>query len=216
MTTYNFTVDSQFLISGTDASGTFSNKSYPTISGLVGDDFVFTFFQSETYAFSIEGTDFENKYDTSAYQTGTIDTFSPTTSQNYLYYNTVDFETYGNIIVGAVATTTTTTTTAGPGTTTTTTTTTTLAPVVYNVTVAQADGGNKYFINGSQGGTITFEAGKTYRFDQSNYTNTNHPLRFSTTSDGTHAGGLVYTSGVVINGVPGQAGSYTQITIPSG
>jgi hypothetical protein len=214
MTTYNFTVNSQFLISGTDASGTFTNKSYPTMSGLVGDTFRFLFLQSDTYAFSIENTDFENKYDTSAYQTGTYDSFVPSGAATYLYYNPVDFETYGDIIVGAVAATTTTTTTAGPGTT--TTTTTTLAPVVYNVTVAQADGSNKYFINGSQGGTITFEAGKTYRFDQSDMSNINHPLRFSTISNGTHAGGSVYTSGVVISGVPGQAGSYSQITIPSG
>ena len=37
MTTYNFTVDAQFLISGIDASGAFSNESYPTISGSLGD-----------------------------------------------------------------------------------------------------------------------------------------------------------------------------------
>ena len=109
MSTYNFTVDQQFLISGTDASGTFSNESYPTISGSLGDVFSFTFLQSEDYAFSIEDTDFENKYDTSAGLTGTTENFTPSTTGTFLYTNPVDFETYGNIIVGTTATTTTTT-----------------------------------------------------------------------------------------------------------
>ena len=109
MNTYNLTIDSQFLISGTDASGTFSNESYPTISGSLGDVFSFTFLQSEDYAFSIEDTDFENKYDTSAGLTGTVENFIPSTTGTFLYTNPVDFETYGNIIVGTTATTTTTT-----------------------------------------------------------------------------------------------------------
>ena len=134
MSTYNFTIDTQFLISGTDASGTFSNESYPTISGSLGDVFSFTFFQSEAYAFSIEDTDFENKYDTSDGLTGTTDNFTPSTTGTFLYSNPVDFEQYGNIIVGAETTTTTTTTTTTAttttdGPTTTTTTTTTIPPI---------------------------------------------------------------------------------------
>ena len=38
-----------------------------------------------------------------------------------------------------------------------------------------------------------------------------HPLRFSTTSNGTHGGGSAYTTGVTVNGTPGSSGSYTQI-----
>lgn len=123
MNTYFFTVDSQFLISGTDASGAFSNESYPTISGFIGDNFSFTFFQDETYAFSIEETDFQNKYDTSFDLNGTTEVWTPTTTGVYQYANPIDFESFGNIIIeqSPQTTTTTTTTTTTPEPTTTTT-----------------------------------------------------------------------------------------------
>ena len=40
-----------------------------------------------------------------------------------------------------------------------------------------------------------------------------HPLKFSTTSDGTHGSGAEYTTGVTYNGTPGSAGAYTQIVV---
>ena len=75
---------------------------------------------------------------------------------------------------------------------------------------------NKYAIDGSTATadvTLTLAEGGTYRFDQSDSSNNAHPLRFSTTANGTHSGGSEYTTGVTTNGTPGQAGAYTQITV---
>ena len=46
--------------------------------------------------------------------------------------------------------------------------------------------------------------------------NGGHPLKLSTTSDGTHNSGSEYTTGVTTNGTPGSSGAYTQITVASG
>ena len=84
------------------------------------------------------------------------------------------------------------------------------------ITVANPGSGNKYYIdNGSPAPTISITEGTTYRFDQSDSSNNNHPLRFSTTSGGTHGGGSEYTTGVTTNGTPGNVGAYTQISVAS-
>ena len=51
---------------------------------------------------------------------------------------------------------------------------------------------NCNIIDGDQNKSLTLKIGTTYEFDHS----TSHPLRFSTTSDGTHGGGAEYTTGV--------------------
>jgi len=85
----------------------------------------------------------------------------------------------------------------------------------FTVTVVSTGSGNKYFIDGVQQATLELVEGATFRLDQSDSSNVNHPLRFSTTSNGTHAGGSEYTTGVTTNGTPGSSGAYTQIQVAS-
>ena len=86
----------------------------------------------------------------------------------------------------------------------------------YTVTVASYLGSNYFYIDGSRAAALTVTEGQTYKFDQSDSSNSGHPLRLSTTSNGTHGGGSEYTTGVTTNGSPGNAGAYTQIEVASG
>tara|TARA_R110001599_G_scaffold350580_1_gene580901 strand:+ start:447 stop:1319 length:873 start_codon:yes stop_codon:yes gene_type:complete len=86
----------------------------------------------------------------------------------------------------------------------------------FTVTVAaKTGGGNAFYINGVEAPTLTLVKSGTYRFDTSNSTTATHPFRFSTTSDGTHGGGSIYSDGVTIVGTQGESGSYIEITVAS-
>tara|TARA_B100000963_G_scaffold137118_2_gene119342 strand:- start:6222 stop:8186 length:1965 start_codon:yes stop_codon:yes gene_type:complete len=81
------------------------------------------------------------------------------------------------------------------------------------VTVANEGSGNKYYFDGTSQQTVSLAKGVTYRFDTSDSSMSGHPLRFSTTSNGTHGGGSQFTTGITTNGDAGSAGSYVEVQL---
>ena len=80
----------------------------------------------------------------------------------------------------------------------------------FTVTVSNPGSGNKYYIGGVLTPTLTLTEGSTFFFDWT--AASGHPLRFSTTSDGTHGSGSEYTTGVTVD----MSGYTTTITVASG
>ena len=87
----------------------------------------------------------------------------------------------------------------------------TLVVKVVTKTAAHPEHGNGsssgYTIDGVEGAYLEFTPGNTYKFDQSDSSNSNHPLRFYTDAAKTTA----YTTGVTTSGTAGSSGAYTQI-----
>ena len=99
------------------------------------------------------------------------------------------------------------------------------APKVITVTVAAKSGNhpyesaggassNAYYFDGLESPAITLSGADSsypyyYRFDQSDSSNSSHPLRFYLEADKSTA----YTTNVTTNGTPGSSGAYTQIAV---
>ena len=86
------------------------------------------------------------------------------------------------------------------------------APAITYTVKVVSDSGNKYRFNdfGTSAVTLDLQEGGTYTFDQSDSSNSGHPLRFYTASDKT---GGEYTTGVTTTGTPGSSGAQTVITV---
>ena len=91
-------------------------------------------------------------------------------------------------------------------------------PYYYKVPVTVS--GGKFVIDSVSQYTLKLAKGVVYRFDQSDNSNSNHPLRFSITSDGTHNSGVDLASAHydIYNkvGTAGSAGSYVEISFKMG
>ncbi len=100
------------------------------------------------------------------------------------------------------------------------------SPVVFTVTVASKTSAHPYngdgsalgyFLDGIQSPALSLHGADSvtanseyfYRFDQSDASNSGHPLLFYLDAAKT----IAYTTGVTINGTPGSSGAYTQIAV---
>lgn len=79
----------------------------------------------------------------------------------------------------------------------------------YTVTVTNPGSGNVFVLDGSNAPTIELFRGNTYVFDQSDNSNTGHPIAFK------DSGGSSYTDGVTSTGTPGSSGAKTTFVVPS-
>ena len=84
----------------------------------------------------------------------------------------------------------------------------------YAVTVASGNlygggTGNVFYLNGTGNPALTLIRGNTYVFDQSDSSNSGHPIAFKTSADAS------YTTGVTSTGTPGSSGAKTTFVVAS-
>jgi hypothetical protein len=87
--------------------------------------------------------------------------------------------------------------------------TTNYAVTVASGTLYGGGSGNVFYLDGTGNPAITLTRGNTYVFDQSNSSNSGHPIAFRTSTDAS------YTTGVTSTGTPGNAGAKTTFVVPS-
>jgi len=80
------------------------------------------------------------------------------------------------------------------------------------VTVVKSGEGNVYRLDGVIKEPLTIDIGTIVAMDVSHSSNEGHPMAFSLTANGTHAGGKEITEGVERNGVAGEPGSFVKFT----
>jgi hypothetical protein len=78
-------------------------------------------------------------------------------------------------------------------------------------TVAVTVAGGKFVIDGTSQQTVEIKPSVTYRFDQSDASNSSHPWRFSTNDN--NSPNAPFTTGITTAGTPGSAGAYTQVKL---
>ena len=66
-----------------------------------------------------------------------------------------------------------------------------------------------YYLNNIESPALITTVGQTLKFDQSDSSNSGHPIRFYTDAAKTSQ----YTTGVTTNGTAGQSGAYSQIVV---
>ena len=81
------------------------------------------------------------------------------------------------------------------------------ADTTFVITVINVGGVNIFVVDGVQKPVLNLVKGRKYIFDQSDNTNTGHPLRFKTTA------GVSITDGLVVTGTPGQPGAKVELTV---
>ncbi|PQJ37909.1 hypothetical protein BTO00_22785, partial [Vibrio campbellii] len=79
-----------------------------------------------------------------------------------------------------------------------------IKPIPVSVIYSTALGRNVFVINGEERPVLSLDAGNSYRFDQSDASNANHPIEFTST-----AGDFTMQS----TGTPGTQGAFTDVTI---